>query len=567
MASKPFSRLFLFAIALAFAGIPVPVRAQPANELSAARIHTFKFYLDPALVPNMDFAKAVLPKYIADMNTILAKNTDRQLVLNIETGIVLTGTQPHSNSAASPLPAEGFEIWAHAVPSNYSVSYGGYAGIDKSGAGVIAGLRWTRLYDPDQLQADELADYWTQVNNMLHELAHVFGAGIGEYYNLSLVKDMTGVEPLLDINLLDPGDPFWGDKPDFLADPLLQNPVRASNLGTFSSREALLAFVQFSRLTAAIINGSYRNGTPTADLSDIIVKVVDQEGAPVEAANVRIWSVTGDSSYQSEFMVDARTGGNGEISFAWGGSSMPHNIYDFLRLIKVHKNGYAPSAKYVSIFDVDIAKFVHGQDEFVVTMALDELISPQSPASSFADVSTADGAWPSIETIYAAGITGGCATSPLMYCPATAVTRAQMAVFLERGIHGSSYAPPAVSNGTGFGDIAPEYWAAAWIKQLHADGITGGCGAGNYCPELAVTRAQMAVFLLRAKYGASYTPPGVGTDTGFSDVPTDYWAAAWIKQLAREGITSGCSSGVYCPETPITRAQMAVFMSRTFTLP
>jgi hypothetical protein len=489
------------------------------------------------------------------------------LVFETETGIILTGTEPHSNSAVSPLPAEGFEIWAHAIPSDYSISYGGYAGIDQSGAGVIAGLRWTRLYDPARLQAGELADYWTQVNNMLHELAHVFGAGIGEYYNLSMVRDTTEVAPLLDINLLNSTDSFWKDKPDFLADPLLQNPVWAPNLGAFSSREALLSFVQYSRLTAAIINGNYRNGIPTADLSNISVVVVDRRGMPVEAANVKIWSVTGESPYPSQFMVDALTDGHGVISFAWGGSSMPHNTYDFLRLIKVSKNGYEPSAKYVSIFDVDIARVVHGQDEFAVTITLEKTMSLQSPASTFVDVSTADGAWQSIEAIYAAGITGGCATSPLMYCPATPVTRAQMAVFLERGIHGSSYAPPAVSNGTGFGDIAPDYWAAAWIEQLHADGITDGCSAGNYCPEQAVTRAQMAVFLLRAKYGASYTPPGVGTATGFSDVPTHYWAAAWIKQLALEGITSGCGSGAYCPETPITRGQMAVFMSRTFTLP
>jgi hypothetical protein len=142
-----------------------------------------------------------------------------------------------------------------------------------------------------------------------------------------------------------------------------------------------------------------------------------------------------------------------------------------------------------------------------------------------------------------------------------------MAVFLERGIHGSTYTPPAVGASSGFNDVPSNYWAAAWIKQLAADGITGGCGGGNYCPGYPVTRAQMAVFLLRAKYGASYIPPAVGASTGFNDVPANYWAAAWIKQLAAEGITSGCGAGIYCPETPVTRAQMAVFLVRTFNLP
>ena len=77
----------------------------------------------------------------------------------------------------------------------------------------------------------------------------------------------------------------------------------------------------------------------------------------------------------------------------------------------------------------------------------------------------------------------------------------------------------------------------------------------------------MAVFLLRGIHGSSYVPPAVGASTGFGDVPTDYWAAAFIKQLAAEGITAGCGNGNFCPESPVTRDQMAVFLVRTFNLP
>ncbi|MEJ5224019.1 MAG: S-layer homology domain-containing protein [Anaerolineales bacterium] len=186
---------------------------------------------------------------------------------------------------------------------------------------------------------------------------------------------------------------------------------------------------------------------------------------------------------------------------------------------------------------------------------------------TFADVPTSYWAWQFIEQLYTAGITGGCSTSPLQYCPATTVTRDQMAVFLLRGIYGASYVPPAVGSSTGFADVPTTHWAAAWIKQLAAIGITGGCGGGNYCPASPVTRDQMAIFLLRAKYGSSYAPPPVGATTGFADVPTTYWAAAWIKQLAAEGITGGCGGGNYCPASPVTRDQMAVFLVRTFRLP
>jgi hypothetical protein len=188
----------------------------------------------------------------------------------------------------------------------------------------------------------------------------------------------------------------------------------------------------------------------------------------------------------------------------------------------------------------------------------------KSTSATFADVPTTYWSWSYIERLYAAGITGGCGSSPLIYCPETAVSRGQMAVFLERGMNGSSYTPPAAT-GTVFGDVPVSYWSASWIEKLYADGITGGCGGGNYCPDQPVSRAQMAVFLLRAKHGSSYTPPPA---TGvFPDVPTSYWAASWIEQLFAEGITGGCGGGNYCPDQAVTRGQMAVFLVRTFNLP
>ncbi len=205
-----------------------------------------------------------------------------------------------------------------------------------------------------------------------------------------------------------------------------------------------------------------------------------------------------------------------------------------------------------------------GQKKYSYT---DVVLSDNYTPGIFVDVPFDGFARAQIETIYNAGITGGCSALPLNYCPETVVTRSQMAVFLERGIHGSSYNPPAVEGSTGFGDVQLVYWAAGWIKQLATEGITGGCGSGNYCPESPVTRAQMAVFLLRSKYGPSYNPPPVEGSTGFTDVDPTYWAGAWIKQLVAEGITAGCGTGKYCPESPVTRAQMAVFLVRTFNLP
>ncbi|MBK9209364.1 MAG: S-layer homology domain-containing protein [Anaerolineales bacterium] len=186
--------------------------------------------------------------------------------------------------------------------------------------------------------------------------------------------------------------------------------------------------------------------------------------------------------------------------------------------------------------------------------------------NTFGDVPNAYWAWQYVERLYHAGVTSGCNQSPLIFCPENSVTRAQMAVFLLKAKYGSSYAAPSVGMSTGFNDVSVTHWAAAWIKQLAAEGITSGCGNGNYCPEDEVTRAQMAVFLLKAKHEAGFTPSSASGGM-FADVPIGYWSIVWIEQLANEGITGGCGAGNYCPENLVTRAQMAIFLVKTFNLP
>jgi hypothetical protein len=76
------------------------------------------------------------------------------------------------------------------------------------------------------------------------------------------------------------------------------------------------------------------------------------------------------------------------------------------------------------------------------------------------------------------------------------VTRAQTAVLLLRAEHGSAYAPPAPAGV--FGDVPPTSLYASWIERLVAEGITSGCGGGNFCPAAPTSRGQMAVFVTRA---------------------------------------------------------------------
>ncbi len=143
--------------------------------------------------------------------------------------------------------------------------------------------------------------------------------------------------------------------------------------------------------------------------------------------------------------------------------------------------------------------------------------------------------------------------------------RQQMAVFLLKAEHGLCYVPPPCASA--FPDVPCPSTFADWIEALAAQGITTGCGGGNFCPNNLVTRRQMAVFLLKTKHGSSYVPPactGVFDDVACPGAP----AVDFIEQLAAEQITGGCNVAppLYCPDNSSTRGQMAVFIIKTFGL-
>ena len=186
--------------------------------------------------------------------------------------------------------------------------------------------------------------------------------------------------------------------------------------------------------------------------------------------------------------------------------------------------------------------------------------------ADFNDVPASNPFHASVETILRDQITSGCAGGN--YCPDNAITRAEMAVFLLKAEHGGGHMPP---NATGkvFADVGKNDFAAAWIEELYAEGITGGCTADppgpalpNYCPTASVTRGQMAVFLLKVYEGIGHVPPPA---TGvFGDVSISDPLAPWIEELSRLQITVGCGGTNYCPNDANTRGQMAVFMTKTF---
>ncbi len=157
-----------------------------------------------------------------------------------------------------------------------------------------------------------------------------------------------------------------------------------------------------------------------------------------------------------------------------------------------------------------------------------------------------------------AGVGGG------LYGIGDSVKRQAMAVFVLKAEHGICYTPPPCTPGV-FADVPCPSPFADWIEAMFAEGITGGCGAGNFCPLDVVRRDQMAPFLLKAVHGPAYVPPPCAGY--FTDVACPSLFADWIEQLFLENVTSGCGSLLYCPSNPNTRGQMATFLVKALRLP
>jgi hypothetical protein len=188
---------------------------------------------------------------------------------------------------------------------------------------------------------------------------------------------------------------------------------------------------------------------------------------------------------------------------------------------------------------------------------------PVHVGESFTDVPRSSPFYRSVETVLHHNVTAGCDDG--LFCPALAVTREQMAPFLLASREEPGYRPRSCEGQEEiFTDVPASSPFCRFIEELSRRGVTGGCGGGNYCPGASVTREQLAVFLLRT-LDPSLSPPACATPV-FNDVPASSPFCRWIEELVRRGITAGCGGGNFCPAQPVTREQMAVFLTVTFGL-
>ncbi len=111
-----------------------------------------------------------------------------------------------------------------------------------------------------------------------------------------------------------------------------------------------------------------------------------------------------------------------------------------------------------------------------------------------------------------------------------------------------------------FADVPEGSFGYNWIQKLYELGITTGCSAGYYCPNDPVSRGEMAAFIIRMRYAGAAFT--FSPTPVFTDVPSSAGFFNYIQRMAEDNITSGCGGGMYCPDDSVTRGEMAVFIMR-----
>ncbi|MBD7909641.1 S-layer homology domain-containing protein [Sporosarcina gallistercoris] len=136
--------------------------------------------------------------------------------------------------------------------------------------------------------------------------------------------------------------------------------------------------------------------------------------------------------------------------------------------------------------------------------------------------------------------------------PEKPVTRAATVIMIGRALN-----LDGTQRKTKFPDVSPKSAAAGYIQSAVDAGIISGYPTGEFRPDSAVSRAELAIFLTRAfKFEKS------STET-FKDVLPHMASYQYVQKLVGENITSGFADGTYRPDTAVTRGQFSAFMART----
>ena len=185
--------------------------------------------------------------------------------------------------------------------------------------------------------------------------------------------------------------------------------------------------------------------------------------------------------------------------------------------------------------------------------------NPEDPSTDvseiFTDVPANHWAKAAIQYVYDNGLMTG--VSDTAFAPEATTTRAMIVSMLARMENVTSAAD------AGFNDVAANDWYATAVNWAAASGITSGTGDGNFSPNTAITREQLAAILMNyAQYKGQDVSARATLDTYNDATAISSWANDVMSWAVAEGLLTGVTNDQLQPQENATRAQVAAILQR-----
>ena len=304
-------------------------------------------------------------------------------------------------------------------------------------------------------------------------------------------------------------------------------------------------------------------GTSISNLSDGDYEVriaATNNGFASEAVQVHVSPYTGRFSYE----ISTSVGDNGTISvdrYATEGERVtitvsPDDAY------KLDDLSVTAGGKEVEVTANDDGTFSFtmpsGDVKISATFVEDpDWTEPEEPSTEvseiFTDVPANHWAVAAIQYVYDNGLMTGISANE--FAPEATTTRAMIVSMLARLKNVTS------AESAGFSDVSDGDWYATAVNWAATEGIVSGTGEGDFSPNAAITREQLAAMLMNY---AAYKGEDVSARadlSAYTDQPSA-WATETMQWAVAEGLISGVTNDELRPQGNATRAQVAAILQR-----
>ena len=304
-------------------------------------------------------------------------------------------------------------------------------------------------------------------------------------------------------------------------------------------------------------------GTNISNLSDGDYEVriaATNNSFASEAVQVHVSPYTGRFSYE----ISTSVGDNGTLSvdrYATEGDKVTITVSP--------DDAYKLDDLSVTAHGKDVELTANGDGTFSFTMpSADVKISstfaadpdwtePEEPATDVSDIfiDVAPNAWykDAVQYAYDNGLMTG--TSDTEFAPEATTTRAMIVSILARLENVTS------AEDAGFADVSADDWYATAVNWAASAGVVSGTGDGNFSPNAAITREQLAAMLMNYSAWKGEDVSVRADLSTYSDQPST-WAEETMSWAVAEGLINGVTADQLQPQGNATRAQVAAILQR-----